>query len=476
MSSTHLLLGDARVTAPMERDVRDPWTREAFAVAPWADASHAERAISIASAAFPRTKGLSAYVRRDVCLEVARLLRERREALATTIAREVGKPIGLARIEVERAAGTFAIAADVATRPVGEVVPLDLGVAHARHAGSYVRVPKGPVLAFSPFNFPLNLVAHKVAPALACGAPVVLKPAPKAPLTALALAEIVREAGAPAGAFTVVPCDDAVAERLVRDERFAVLSFTGSAKVGYMLKALAGKKHVVLELGGNAAAIVHDDVHDASHAADAVTTSAFAYAGQVCISTQRVYVHHARYEAFVAELVTRAAKLTPEEPVSAAGILGPVVDEGAASRITTWIGEAEARGAVVLHRGARDENRMGTVVLREPEDTRGLRVVEEEAFGPVVTVCPYATLDEAFAKVNASRYGLQAAIFTDSTRVIDAAYATLDVGGLVVNDSPSFRSDAMPYGGTKDSGLGREGVAFAVNEYTAPKVKVVRAG
>jgi len=476
MDITELVVGGRRVAMRGSREVDDAWTREPFGRVPVADGAVAEEAVVACVAAFEVTKRMPTYARRDVCAGVAALLRGRKEALATTLAREAGKPISLARIEVERAASTFAIAAEVATRPSGAVIPVDLSEAQAKHSGSYTRVPKGPVLAFSPFNFPLNLVAHKIAPALACGASVLLKPAPKTPLSALALADIAREAGAPDGAVTVLPCNDDVAEKLVRDDRFALFTFTGSAKVGYLLKAISGKKHVILELGGNASAIVHDDAPDLAFAMDTLTTSAFAYAGQVCIKTQRIFVHHARYDEVAAGLAERAKRLVPEEPVTAKGVLGPVLDAANGARIGEWIDEAISRGAKALAVGARDRNRLGATVLEARGPTEGMRAVEEEIFGPVVVLRPYGALGEAIAEVNRSRYGLQAAIFSDSHRAIDEAYDTLDVGGLVVNDAPSFRNDAMPYGGVKDSGLGREGVAFAVEEYTAPKMRVVRRG
>ena len=469
-----IFVGGQVVSAGAVREVLDPWTGEAFASTPVADGGIAERAVLACVSAFERTRRMPAYARRDLCSRVAELLRARAEPLALVLAREAGKPIALARLEVARAAMTFAIAAEVAVRARGEVMSLDLSEAHSVYSGSFVHVPRGPVLAFAPFNFPLNLVAHKVAPALACGASVLVKPAPKTPLSALALAAIVREAGAPDDAMQVLPCDDSVAERLVRDDRFAVFTFTGSARVGYMLKAISGKKQVILELGGNAAAIVHEDAPELARALDGLTASAFGYAGQVCIKTQRIYVHHARYDEVVSGLVARAHELVPEEPVSAKGFLGPVVDDANGARIGSWIDEATAKGARALHLGSRDKNRLGATVLETLGDTAGMRVVEEEAFGPVLVVRPYGTLDEACALVNRSRYGLQAALFTDSSRAIAEAYDVLDVGGLVVNDTPSVRSDAMPYGGVKDSGLGREGVAFAVAEYTAPKMLVSR--
>lgn len=474
MENHELFVGGRAISAGATREVLDPWSGEAFATTPLADEALAERAVSACEKAFEQTKRTSTYARRDLCARVAELLRERADAIAVQLAREAGKPIGLARVEVARAAMTFAVAAEVATRPSGEVMRLDLSEPHAAYTGSFTHVPRGPVLAFSPFNFPLNLVAHKVAPALACGASVLVKPAPKTPLSALTLAALVHEAGAPEDAMQVLPCDDSVAERLVRDDRFAVFTFTGSARVGYMLKACSGKKHVILELGGNAAALVHDDAPDLERALDALTASAFGYAGQVCIKTQRIYVHHARYEEVVAGLVARAKVLVPEPPVLARGFLGPVVDTANATRINDWIDEAVGLGARPLHLGSRRENRLGATVLEVSGSSTGMRAVEEEAFGPLVIVRSYRELEEAFALVNQSRYGLQAAIFTDSSHAIEAAYEALDVGGLIVNDSPSFRSDAMPYGGVKDSGLGREGVAFAVAEYTAPKMLVSR--
>jgi acyl-CoA reductase-like NAD-dependent aldehyde dehydrogenase len=474
MSRAELFLAGTAVSSS-RRDVIDPWTREAFADAPLADDALRERAVLACVGAFERTKRTSSYARRDVCSKVAALLRARVEHVAQVIAHEAGKPITLAKAEVLRAASTFEIAAEVATRPRGEVIPLDLGEAHVRYTGRWERFPQGPVLAFAPFNFPLNLVAHKVAPALACGASVLVKPAPKTPLSSFLLADLVREAGAPEDALTVLPCEDAVAEKLVRDDRFRIFTFTGSAKVGYLLKGFSGKKHVLLELGGNAAAIVHEDAPEIARVLDALSTSAFAYAGQVCISTQRILVHHARFEEVVAGLRERAAALSPEEPASARGILGPVVDTANAERLSAWIAEAEGAGLEVVHRGSREENRLGATVLVEHRaQDADVRVVREEAFGPLVVVRPYDTFDEVIARVNDSRYGLQAGLFTDSAKLIEKAYRELDVGGLVVGDSASFRNDAMPYGGAKDSGLGREGVAFAVAEYTAPKMLVTR--
>lgn len=477
MQNTNLWLGGAEIEAPHREPVHDRWTGEPFAEVATAGAAHCQRAVAASEAAFRELRRAPSHARREVCARVAAGLRREADDLAALLAREAGKPIVLARAEVERAATTFDLAAECATQARGEVLSLDRVAAHARHAGRYERVPLGPVLAFSPFNFPLNLVAHKVAPALACGASVVVKPSPRTPLSALALARLVREAGAHPDAMIVLPTTDALASALVADPAFAVFTFTGSDRVGYLLKARCGKKRALLELGGNAAAIVHHDAPELERALDALTVSAFAYAGQVCIKTQRIYVHAALYDATLEGLRARAARLAPEEPTRALGLLGPMIDEASAVRVDAWVDEAVASpkaGVHVAYRATREGARLGPAVLGCAGDVRGLRVVEEEAFGPALVVRPYAALAAALAEVNASRYGLQAALFTDSARAIDEAFEALDVGGLIVNDTPSFRSDAMPYGGMKDSGLGREGVAHAVHEYTAPKMLVTR--
>jgi glyceraldehyde-3-phosphate dehydrogenase (NADP+) len=329
------------------------------------------------------------------------------------------------------------------------------------------------VLAIAPFNYPLNLVAHKVAPALACGAPVVLKPAPQTPLTALRLAEIVRESGAPPDTLQVVPCTNDVAETLVRHDAFAVLSFTGSDKVGWYLKSIAGKKHVLLELGGNAACIVHDAGNLAQVAA-VLCASAFNYAGQVCIKTQRLYVHRPLAEALLSEIVPRACSYEPQDPKSATSAIGSMIDERSAIRVQEWIDEARAAGAHALAYGNRSNNRLPATVLRFDDEGRGLAIVEEEAFGPVLTVHLYDELGDALRMAGATRYGLQAGIYTDSLARVKEAFDHLDVGALIVNDVPSVRIDAMPYGGRRDSGIGREGVRYAIEEMTDRKMLVVR--
>jgi acyl-CoA reductase-like NAD-dependent aldehyde dehydrogenase len=453
--------------------VRDPWTGEELAEVVMADAARAEEATSACVRAFETMRTLRSFERRDLLRRVSSGIHDRGEELAQLITREAGKPIAQARAEVTRAVSTFEIASEEASRPGGEVMALDLTPAAAPYVGEWVRTPAGPVLGIAPFNFPLNLVAHKVAPALACGCPILLKPPPQAPLTSLVLADIVRDAGAPEDALQVVPCANEVAEGLVRDERFATLSFTGSAKVGWSLKAIAGKKRVLLELGGNAATVVHEDA-DRAWALERIVAGAFAYAGQVCIKVQRLYVHRPIAAAFVAELAARTRALAPSNPRDEACLLGPMIDEANAKRVASWVDEARAAGARVLAGGTRDGSRYAPTLLAFDGDGRGTKVVDEEIFGPVLTVHVYDGWDDALRMADASRYGLQAGIFTDSHARIREAFARLHVGGLIVNDTPTFRVDAMPYGGVRDSGFGREGVRFAIEEMTERKLLVFR--
>jgi acyl-CoA reductase-like NAD-dependent aldehyde dehydrogenase len=454
--------------------VRDPWSDNEIARVVLADEQRAEEAIAASVRAFNQWRARTSYERKAVLARVAQEIEAHEETLAELIAHEAGKPVSLARAEVARAASTFQIGAEEATRIVGEVMPLDVTATTRGYVGSWVRVPAGPVIGISPFNFPLNLVAHKIAPALASGCSIVLKPPPQAPLTSLLLAGCLRRAGA-SDAVQVVPCELAVAEQLVRDDRFATLSFTGSAKVGWHLKSIAGKKRVLLELGGNAAVLVHDDA-PLERALERIVMGAFGYAGQVCIKVQRLYVHRPIADRFVAELVDRARTIAPKSPLDATAICGPMIDEQNARRVEEWVGEAARSGARVLCGGRREGNRYWPTVLELDGDGRGLRVVDEEVFGPVLTVHRYDTWDEACVMADATRYGLQAGVFTDSRARIAEAFATLRVGGLIVNDVPTFRVDSMPYGGTRDSGLGREGLRFAIEEMTERKLLVIREG
>jgi len=472
-----LHLASRRIEHGPMLEVRAPWTGKTVGRVVLADEAGAEQAAAASVAAFARMRARTSYERKAVLARIAQEIESRREAFAELIAVEAGKPIAMARAEVARASCTFSIGAEEATRIAGEVMPLDITATAPFASGTWVRVPAGPVIAVSPFNFPLNLVAHKIAPALACGCPVVLKPPPQAPLTSLLLADCIRRSGAPDDAVQVVPCEVDVAERLVQDDRFATLSFTGSAKVGWHLKSIARKKRVLLELGGNAAAIVHDDAPiPMDTVCDRVVSGAFGYAGQVCIKVQRLYVHRPIADAFLARLVERTRALEPMSPLDPKALVGPMIDEANAERVEQWVDEAKRAGARLLCGGRRQGNRHWPTVLEFDGDGRGTKVVDEEVFGPVLTVHRYDAWDEAISMADATRYGLQAGLFTDSRARVAEAFARLHVGGLVVGDVPTFRVDSMPYGGTRDSGLGREGVRFAIEEMTERKLLVVREG
>lgn len=455
--------------------MREPWSGAELGSVVLADAAHAEQAVVASGRAFERLRLCTSYDRKAILARIAREIEARAERFAELLAREAGKPIPLARAEVARAVATFEMGAEEATRITGEVMPLDVTATTRGYVGTWVRVPAGPVIAISPFNFPLNLVAHKIAPAIASGCSVLLKPAPQTPLSSLLLAECARCAGAPDDAIQVVPCDVAVAEKLVRDDRFATLSFTGSAKVGWNLKALAGKKRVLLELGGNAAVLVHDDA-PLDRAVERIVAGAFGYAGQVCIKVQRLYVHRPIADVVVARLVERSRAVEPKSPLDPSALCGPMIDEDNAKRVERWVDEAALAGARVLCGGRREGNRYWPTVLEFEGDGRGLKVVDEEVFGPVLTVHRYDTWEGALAMADGTRYGLQAGLFTDSRARIAEAFAKLHVGAVIVNDTPTFRVDSMPYGGTRDSGVGREGVRFAIEEMTERKLLVVHEG
>ncbi len=424
-----------------------------------------EAAIAAAHAARAPLANLTNAARGAALDKIREGLTARREAIARTLCAESGKPLKDARVELERALHVFQIAAEEARRfGEGNLIPLERLEGSAGRVGLTRRFPAGVVGAITPFNFPLNLVAHKVAPALAAGCPVVLKPAHQTPLTAFALAEAVDAAGLPPGAFNVIHCAPALGERLATDPRIAVLSFTGSAGVGWELKALANTKRVTLELGGNAAAIVCEDA-DIPFAAARCVAGAFAYSGQVCISVQRVFVQESVYDAFLDALTEGARQLRAGDPQDEATDIGPLISEDAARRVSEWVREAAAGGARLrLGTGEAEGPFMAPVILTGvPPDAR---VWTEEAFGPVVCVAPYQDYVDALAEVNASQYGLQAGVFTRDAGRLFEAFRTLEVGGVIGNDAPIYRIDHMPYGGVKNSGFGREGVRYAMEEMT----------
>jgi glyceraldehyde-3-phosphate dehydrogenase (NADP+) len=430
-----------------------------------------ERAVAAAQAAAPAMRSLPAWRRAEILVEVSRGLRARRDAVGRQLAGEVGKPLRDALAEVDRAAMTFQVAAEEARRLGGEVLPLDLAPHGEGRMGLWRRFPIGPVAAISPFNFPLNLSAHKLAPAVAAGNPVVLKPATKTPLSALVLGTLLAEAGLPEGAVSVLPMERTLGDRMVTDDRFRLLTFTGSSAVGWGMKARAGKKRVLLELGGNAGVVV-DETADVAFAAQRVAAGGFALAGQSCISVQRVLVHDAVFDAFAGALVARAEALRVGDPLDEATEVGPMIERGEAERVDAWVAEAVAAGGRVLTGGRRLGGALyaPTVLAEVPESAR---VCADEVFAPVVVLSRFTDVAAAIAAVNRSAFGLQAGIFTSRLdRALDA-YDALEAGGVIVNDVPTWRIDHMPYGGVKDSGLGREGPRFALEEMTEIKLLVV---
>src|SRR5579863_6861356 len=451
-------------------EVRSPFDGSVVGRVTQARREHAEAAIAASVKAFGTTRRLPAFERQRVLRRVAQSIFERREEFARTIVQEAGKPIKLARNEVERAVFIFNVAAEEATRINGEYLPLDWQEFTAGRWGIVKRYPLGPIAGITPFNFPLHLVAHKVAPAIAAGCPIVLKPAPQTPLCSLLLAECIQQAGWPDGGFNVLPLSNDDASLLVTDERIKLISFTGSASVGWAIKSRAGKKKVALELGGNAGAIVHSDA-DISYAAERCVTGGFGFAGQTCISVQRILVEHSVYGKFTDLLVEGVKKLKTGDPMDESTDLGPLIRESDAIRVVQWIEEAVRSGGRLLSGGARKGSVVEPTVLTgtKPE----MKVNCQEIFGPVVTVEPYHNFDEALRRINNSNYGLQAGLFTRDTKLLFQAFDELEVGALVAGDVPSFRIDQMPYGGVKDSGLGREGLRYAIEEMTEPKLLVM---
>ena len=448
-------------------EVFSPYDGSPVGTTYWATAEQLDRAIAASVRAFETTRRMPAYERQRVLRAISDAITARQEEFARSISMEAGKPIKTARAEVERAILTFTVAAEESVRIGGEWIPLDLLPSMAGRSAIVRRFPLGPIAAITPFNFPLNLVAHKIAPAIAAGCTMVLKPAPKTPLTALLLAEVVEKAGWPAGALNILSLSNDDAQRMVSDDRLKLLTFTGSGAVGWELKQKAGKKKVVLELGGNAAVVVHSDA-DVDYAAERCAVGGFSYSGQSCISVQRIYVQRAVEKKFTAALLARVAKLKIGDPSDDAIDVGPMINEDAAKRAESWIEEAVAGGANLLAGGKRRGAFVEPTVLTDTKPE--MRVSCEEVFAPVVVIEAYDEFADALRRVNDSPYGLQAGLFTRDAKLIFEAYETLEVGGLMVGEMSAFRIDHMPYGGIKDSGLGREGLRYAIEEMTEPKL------
>ncbi len=464
------LIGGRWSSSTTAAPVRNPYTGETIAHVCQASPADAESALQSSVEGAAAMRRLSGYARSTLLAHAAQALQARQEEFARTMTAEAGKPLTDARREVGRAIHTLSIAGEEAKRIGGEVVPLDWSLGMESYWGVTRRFPIGPILGITPFNFPLNLVVHKVAPALAAGNSILIKPAPQTPLTALLLGDLLLKAGVPPGGLNILPCDNTVAEHMVVDPRFKLLSFTGSAPVGWMLKAKCGKKKVVLELGGNAAVIIEPDA-DLEYAAQRCVTGGFTYAGQTCISVQRIFVHASIAESFTEQLMARVRGLATGDPGDERTVVGPLIDAGAAQRIEGWIGEAVAQGARVLSGGSREGSVVQPTVLSQV--TAAMNVSCREVFGPLVTITPYREFDAALRAVNESDYGLQAGIFTNNIGRIFQAFEQLEVGGVLANEIPTFRADHMPYGGIKDSGIGREGVRYAIEDMTEPKLLVV---
>jgi acyl-CoA reductase-like NAD-dependent aldehyde dehydrogenase len=429
-----------------------------------------EEAVNAAVAGFEETRHLPAYERGRVLRAISAGIAARREELGALICAEAGKPIRDSLVEVDRAILTFRLGAEEAERMVGEMIPLDLMPASKGRIGVTRRFPIGPIAGISPFNFPLNLAAHKLAPAIASGCSIVLKPPSKDPLTMLTVGEIVAEAGLPAGAVSILPMTRELGDRMVEDDRFKLLSFTGSPSVGWRMKARAGKKKVVLELGGNAGVII-DKTADLDWAVRRNLVGAFTYAGQVCISVQRMFIHEDVWDPFMSKFVEGARSLKVGDPADPETDLGPMVDAAAASRTQRWVDEAVALGGKVLLGGQSDGTYFQPTILTETPPTA--QVCSNEAFAPLVVAFPFRDFDAAIAGVNDSMFGLQTGVFTNDLAHSWRAFEGLEVGGVMINEVPAYRIDHMPYGGVKDSGQGREGLRWAIEDMTEIRIMVV---
>ncbi len=471
MSETrpYLVAGDWR-TGDGVLEVRSPYDQSVVAEVGVPTDDDVEEALSRAAEAFPETRKLPAHARAEALVQISRRIAERVDEAAELIAREGGKPLKWARVEANRAVSTFRWAAEEVRRGLGELQRLDADPGMEGRLGLIRRFPFGPVFGIAPFNFPINLVAHKVAPAIAVGAPIIVKPASATPLGALFLGELFAETDLPDGMMSVLTVSGGRAEGMATDPRIKKVSFTGSSPVGWRLKGLDPRKRFTLELGGNAGVIVHSDA-DLDHAAERIAFGGYYQAGQSCISVQRILVHAPAYEDFVTRLVKEVDALKVGDPLDPETDVGPIIDQGALDRISEWVEEAVAAGAEALTGGKRRDPLYEPTVLART--TPEMKVRCEEIFGPVTTVSPYETFEEAIEEVNNSVFGLQAGVFTSSLERAFQAHRDIQTGGVIVNDQSAFRADQMPYGGAKESGYGREGLRFAMEDMTEPRIMVL---
>ncbi|MGF7035114.1 acyl-CoA reductase-like NAD-dependent aldehyde dehydrogenase [Paenibacillus mucilaginosus] len=465
----HLWIGGQWKEARSYTELRSPHTGELLAEVGQADEADVEDAIAAAQAAGSVMRSLPAHERARILEKAASLMEQRAEELARLLANEASKPLKAGRAEIGRTVQTYKFAAEEAKRIHGETVPVDAAPGGEGRLAFTVRRPIGVVGAITPFNFPFNLVAHKVGPAIAAGNTIVLKPAGQTPLSALALAGILHEAGLPAGALNVIPGKGSVVgEKLVRDSRIAAITFTGSPEVGIAMKNKAGLKRVTLELGSNAAVIIDDTVEITQALIDRCVLGAFSYNGQVCISIQRIYVHESRYEEFSRRFVEATEKLVVGDPLEETTDISALIAAKEVERMASWVDAAVSEGAVVLTGGRAISTAVfPPTVLANAAETSSVSC--QEVFGPVVTLSSFTDVSEAIAAVNRSRYGLQAGIYSSNIHTAMRAAEELEVGGVIINDIPTFRVDNMPYGGVKESGFGREGIKYAVEELTELK-------
>jgi acyl-CoA reductase-like NAD-dependent aldehyde dehydrogenase len=459
---------------PDPTEIRSPFDGTPAGLVHRAGEKDLEDAVACAVASFEKTRRLSTARRSAILTSIADQIEEQASSLARILVLEGGKTQPFAQAEVRRAVLTLRTSAEEARRIGGEVIDLDWTEDAEGRIGISRRFPLGPVLAITPFNFPLNLACHKVGPALAAGNPVILKPASATPLSALFLAQMAEASGVPEGALSVIPCSATLAERLVEDPRIAVLSFTGSAEVGWRLKAMAGRKKVTLELGGNAAVVLHNDCPDLAYATSRIVTGGFANAGQVCISVQRVLIHADIYDRALDQILEKTAALRTGDPDRPDTDVGPLISDAAALRAEELVREAVREGAELLCGGERSGRFIMPAVITGTAP--GMRIEDEEAFAPLITVNPYTDFDEALSRAFTSEYGLQLGVFTNDLDRIMSAYEEATVGCVVINDIPTFRVDHMPYGGVKGSGTGREGPRSAIREMTGERLLIINRG
>lgn len=465
-----LFIGGKWVSGKDVKDIKAPYDQGVVGRVHFADIDQVRGAVDSAHLAFQKTKMLSSFERAKALEFVSDQIAKNKEELARSIVMGAGKPIKSARVEADRAVNTFQIASEEAKRMNGEIIPLDLSPQTNGRWGLVRRFPIGVMVGITPFNFPLNLVAHKVAPAIASGNTILLRPASQVAMTSSILAEIIDQSDFPGGGFNHIPCGYKAVDVLLEDDRVKKITFTGSPDIGWELKKRANKKRVTLELGGNAAVIIEPDAN-LDFALPRIVLGAYAYSGQVCISIQRIFLHKKIYDRFMARFLDATAKLKMGDPMEESTDIGPMINLDAVKQTEEWVEEALEDGARLVCGGKREGAMFEPTILEnvKPE----LRISCQEAFAPVVVVSPYEDFDEALRSVNDSIYGLQAGVFTNDLKKAFQAYESLDVGGVICNDIPTFRIDHMPYGGVKESGFGREGLKYAIEEMTELKLLAV---